>query len=182
MNQQTISIINSKLILQKALLDFKGSLILVSHDVDFLRPIATKVIDIRKGNLKTYLGDIDYFLSEREFFFQEKDKSTSVKKEKVETINRKEQKRLEAEIRQQKHKATKDLTKEISKWEEKINTYENEIKKFESQLANPGIYSEAVQLKKQQVNLIELKSDLDLAIKKWEELNEKLHKIESQFN
>ena len=173
---------NSKLILQKALLDFKGSLILVSHDVDFLRPITTKVVDIRKGKLKTYLGNIDYFLSEREFFFQERDKSTPVKKEKVETINRKEQKRLEAEIRQQKHKATKDLSKEISKWEEKINAYENEIKNFEKQLANPEIYTESVTAKETTSKFNRTKSDLDSAIKKWEELNEKLHKIESQFN
>ena len=172
----------SKLILQKALLDFNGSLVLVSHDIDFLRPIATKVIDIRKGKLKTYLGNIDYFLSKRDFFFQEKDKSTLVKKEKVDTINRKEQKRLEAEIRQQKHKATKDLTKEISKWEEKINAYENDIKNFESQLTNPNIYSEAVAAKETTSKFNRAKSDLDSAIKKWEELNQKLHEIESQFN
>ena len=172
----------SKLILQKALLDFNGSLVLVSHDIDFLRPIATKVIDIRKGKLKTYLGNIDYFLSKRDFFFQEKDKSTLVKKEKVDTINRKEQKRLEAEIRQQKHKATKDLTKEISKWEEKINAYENDIKNFESQLTNPNIYSEAVAAKETTSKFNRAKSDLDSAIKKREELNQKLHEIESQFN
>ncbi len=57
---------NSKLILQKALIDFTGTLVLVSHDIDFLRPIVTKVIDIRKGNLKTYYGGIDYFIEKRE--------------------------------------------------------------------------------------------------------------------
>ena len=172
----------SKLILQKALLDFKGSLILVSHDVDFLRPIATKVIDIRKGNLKIYLGNIDYFLSKREFFFQEKDKISSVKKEKVDSINRKDQKRLEAEIRQQKHKATKDLVKEISKWEEKISIYEIEIKNFESKLGDPDLYIAGETAKETTNKFNRAKSDLGIALKKWEELNEKLHEIESKFN
>ncbi len=172
----------SKLILQKALIDFRGTLILVSHDVDFLRPIATKVIDIRKGNLKTYLGDIDYFLSKREFFFQEKEVANSIKKEKNYPGNRKEQKRLEAEARQQKHKTTKDLLKDISRLEEKISEYENELKDLESKLADPQIYSDGEKAKKVTGKFNRAKHDLDSAIKKWEELNEKLIAIESQFN
>jgi ATP-binding cassette, subfamily F, member 3 len=172
----------SKLILQKALIDFRGTLILVSHDVDFLRPIATKVIDIRKGNLKTYLGDIDYFLSKREFFFQEKEVANSIKKEKNYPGNRKEQKRLEAEARQQKHKTTKDLLKDISRLEEKISEYENELKDLESKLADPQIYSDGEKAKKVTSKFNRAKHDLDSAIKKWEELNEKLIAIESQFN
>ncbi|MDY0082984.1 MAG: ABC-F family ATP-binding cassette domain-containing protein [Ignavibacteriaceae bacterium] len=123
---------NSKLILQKALIDFKGTLILVSHDIDFLRPIVTKVIDIRKGNLKTYYDGIDYFLEKREFSTLERDDINKTIKDKNElpVTNRKEQKRLEAELRQQKHKATKDIVKEISKLEDLINTYETEIKEL----------------------------------------------------
>ena len=175
---------NSKLILQKALIDFKGTLILVSHDIDFLRPIVTKVIDIRKGNLKTYYGDIDYFLGKREFSTIERDYTTKLKKEKTElpVTNRKEQKRLEAEIRQQKHKATKDIVKEISKVENLIDTYENEIKELEKKLADPAIYSKGETAKETTKNFNDAKSNLELAMKKWEELNNKLSEIESQFN
>jgi ATP-binding cassette subfamily F protein 3 len=173
---------NSKLILQKALIDFTGSLILVSHDVDFLRPIASKVVDIRKGKLKIYLGGIDYFLSKRDLSSLERDTVVGEKKEKVESINRKEQKRIEAELRQQKHKATKDLTKEISSWEIKISSYENLIKDLESKLADPAIYSDGEAAKDITNRFNKTKSDLELANKKWEELTEKLLEIESQFN
>ena len=171
----------SKLILQKALMDFNGSLILVSHDVDFLRPIATKVIDIRKGKLKTYLGGIDYFLSKRDLSSLERDAVVLEKKEKVETINRKDQKRFEAEQRQQKHNATKDLVKEISRWEIKISSYENLINGFESKLADPGIYIDGDAAKDISNRFNKTKSELELANKKWEELTEKLLEIESQF-
>ena len=172
---------SSKLILQKALIDFKGTLILVSHDIDFLRPIASKIIDIRKGNIKTYLGNIDYFLSKRDLIHIEKDEKTLLKKDRVELSNRKEQKRLEAETRQQKHKATKDLVKEISRCEEKISKYENEIKDLETKLADPGIYNNG-EIAKETTNLFnKTKSELDTTLKKWEELNEKLLEIESQF-
>jgi len=173
----------SKLILQKALLDFKGTLILVSHDVDFLRPIATKVIDIRKGHLKTYLGGIDYFFSKRDFSSLERDGAIKEKENKtvVTTVNRKEQKRIEAELRQQKHVATKDLVKEISKWEERINLKEIEINNLETMLADPAIYNDGILAKETTVKFNKTKSELDSATKKWEELTEKLLEIESQF-
>ena len=172
----------SKLILQKALINFNGSLILVSHDVDFLRPIASKVIDIRKGKLKTYLGDIDYFLSKRDLSSLERDAVVVEKKEKVETTNRKDQKRLEAELRQQKHNATKNLVKEISSWEIKISSYENLIKDLERKLADPSIYSDGDAAKDITNRFNKTKSELEQANKKWEKLTEKLLKIESQFN
>lgn len=171
----------SKLILQKALLDFKGTLILVSHDVDFLRPIATKVIDIRKGHLKTYLGGIDYFFSKRDFSSLERDGAIKENKTVVTTVNRKEQKRIEAELRQQKHVATKDLVKEISKWEERINLKEIEINNLETMLADPAIYNDGILAKETTVKFNKTKSELDSATKKWEELTEKLLEIESQF-
>lgn len=172
----------SKLILQKALIDFNGSLILVSHDIDFLRPIAAKIIDIRKGRLKTYLGDIDYFLSKRDLSSLERDSTVAEKKEKVETTNRKDQKRLEAQLRQQKHNATKNLVKEISSWEIKISSYENLIKDLERKLADPSIYSDGDAAKDITNRFNKTKSELESANKKWEELTEKLLEIESQFN
>lgn len=173
----------SKLILQKALIDFKGTLILVSHDIDFLRPVASKVIDIRKGNLKTYSGDIDYFLSKRELSSLERDIEPSNKKSRPEItgVNRKDQKRIEAELRQQKHKATKDIVKEISKLENLISSYEAEIKELELKLADPNIYSKGEVVKETTGKFNLAKSNLDSAMKKWEELNEKLTEIESQF-
>lgn len=173
----------SKLILQKALLDFKGTLILVSHDIDFLRPIATKVIDIRKGNLKTYPGDIDYFLSKRELASLERDIDIDVIKNKseVSNVNRKDQKRIEAELRQQKHKATKDILKEISKVENQISNFEIKLKDLETKLADPTIYSNGETAKQTTNDFNQAKSNLDSAMKKWEELNEKLIEIESQF-
>lgn len=173
---------NSKLILQKALIDFNGSLILVSHDIDFLRPIATKIVDIRKGKLKTYLGDIDYFLSKRDLASLERDTVQIEKKEKVETTNRKEQKRLEAELRQQKHNATKNLVNEISSWEIKISSYENLVRDLEKKLADPNIYIDGNAAKDITSRFNKTKSELEAANKKWEELTEKLLEIESQFN
>ncbi|MFZ2323115.1 MAG: ABC-F family ATP-binding cassette domain-containing protein [Ignavibacteriaceae bacterium] len=173
---------SSKLILQKVLIDFKGTLILVSHDIDFLRPIVNKVVDIRKGIIKYYPGDIDYFLSKRSENFENIFDSSDEKKDKKEFSNKKDQKRFEAELRQQKHKATKEIVKEILIWEEKVNKLENAVKELENKLADPNIYTDGDTAKDITNRFNKTKSDLEYALKKWEELNEKLQQIESQFN
>ncbi len=173
---------NSKLILQKALIDFKGSLILVSHDIDFLRPIVNKVVDIRKGTIKLYPGDIDYFLSKRSEFSDSSTESNYEIKEKKVFSNRKDQKRIEAEIRQQKHKASKDVVKSISNLESVITKLESEYKELENKLADPEIYLNGEVAKQTTSRFNNVKSELDLALLKWEELNKTLLEIESQFN
>ena len=57
--------IASKEVLKNALSQFEGSLILVSHDREFLKGLTHKVIEFQGGSIKTHLGDIDFFLSER---------------------------------------------------------------------------------------------------------------------
>ena len=84
-------------------------------------------------------------------------------------------------MRQQKHIATKDLVKEISKWEEKINLKEIEIKNLETMLADPAIYNDGIVAKETTNKFNKAKSELESATKKWEELTEKLLEIESQF-
>jgi ATP-binding cassette subfamily F protein 3 len=173
---------SSKLILQKALIDFKGTLILVSHDIDFLRPLVNKVIDIRRGKMKIYLDGIDYYLSKRNEFESEDQTNTYGTKEKKNNITRKDQKRIEAELRQQRHKATKEITNNISKIESQISKYEKEIKMLEEKLADSNLYSNGDLAKETTNRFNEAKSELEKLLKKWEELNIKLAEIESQFS
>ena len=58
--------IASKNVLKRALKQFDGTLILVSHDRDFLQDLASTVYSFREGGIKEYLGDINYFLEQHE--------------------------------------------------------------------------------------------------------------------
>ncbi|MCX7612594.1 MAG: ATP-binding cassette domain-containing protein, partial [Ignavibacterium sp.] len=109
--------IDSKLILQKALIDFSGTLVIVSHDVDFLRPIANKIVDVRNKNIKIYFGNIDYYLEKHQSQIEENLSNTNNSRKNDSSITRKEQKRLEAELRNKRYQATKDLYKEIEQLE-----------------------------------------------------------------
>lgn len=172
---------SSKQILQNALLNFNGSLILVSHDIDFLRPVVNRVVDIRKGVIKNYPGDIDYYLYKREELKSlESDVNKKIFKE--DSASRKNQKRVEAELRQKKYSATKDLVKQISDLEKKISELEKNQKQLELNLTDPEIYSNAEQLKETTRNFNNAKNELEKVLYKWEKLNEELVRIESQFS
>lgn len=172
---------SSKQILQNALINFKGSLILVSHDIDFLRPVVNRVVDIRKGIIKNYPGDIDYYLSKREELkITGSDQNKKVTKD--EALSRKDQKRIEAELRQKKYSVTKDLIRQISDLEKKISELETSTKKLELNLTDPEIYSDPEAAKETTRKFNETKTELEKVLFKWEGLNEKLVKIESEFN
>jgi ATP-binding cassette subfamily F protein 3 len=176
---------NSKKILQKALIDFSGSLVIVSHDVDFLRPIINKVLDIRKSGLKMYNGDIDYYLYKRNELMDESANKTEIKSSKDtlnENLSRKEQKRIEAEIRQKKYHATKELTKEIEKIETRISLLEDEQKIIQDKLAEPDFYNNPEEVKLTNKRFKEVEKELEELLIQWEIKTEELNKILNQFS
>ncbi len=173
--------ISSKNILQKALVDFKGSLVLVSHDVDFLMPIVDKVVEIRKKSFKIFLGGIDDYLYKRQQII-ETEKSSAIKSQTVsDSISRKEQKRIEAEQRQKKYLATKDVIKKIGALEEKIDKLEKKQKELEKNLAEEKFYSDPLLLKEMTANYNRIKFELENTVEEWHKQSEQLAKIESQF-
>lgn len=172
---------SSKLILQKALIDFKGSLVIVSHDVDFLRPIITKVVEIKKGDTKFYSGGIDYYLGKKvEESAKPYDTEESLKPDSS-GLTKKEQKRIEAELRQKRYQSTKDLKKEIELIEAKISELEARQRKLEDELADVKIYGNPSLVKSKNAEYSNVKKELKTHVEKWTGLSEKLDEIEKQF-
>ncbi len=174
--------ISSKEVLQKALEEFNGSLILVSHDIDFLNPIVNKVVEIRKGKIVEYIGGIDYYLMKRQEQNDDIENLDRQKKSINDTVTKKEQKRIEAENRQKKYAATKDIIKKIEKLEEKIEELENKEKILEEQLADPLTYNDPQKAKETNQKFTDVKEALTKSLNQWEELSQKLMKIEEQFS
>ena len=174
--------ISSKEVLQKALEEFNGSLILVSHDIDFLNPIVNKVVEIRKGKIVEYIGGIDYYLMKRQEQNDDIENLDRQKKSINDTVTKKEQKRIEAENRQKKYAATKDIVKKIEKLEEKIEELENKEKILEEQLADPLTYNDPQKAKETNQKFTDVKEALTKSLNQWEELSQKLMKIEEQFS
>jgi ATP-binding cassette subfamily F protein 3 len=172
---------SSKLVLQKALKEFTGSLILVSHDIDFLSPLINKVVEIRKGEIKIFDGDIEYYLSKREELL--KDLENNKAERITDTVpSKKEKKRFEAETRQKKYEATKDLVDKIKIIEKNIEQLEQKEKELEINLSSPELYGDTENLKQLTSKFYQVKSELESSLSEWDKLSEKLQQIESKFS
>ena len=111
--------IKSKNVLKEALTRFEGTLILVSHDRDFLQGLTDTVYEFKDQNIKEYLGDIDFYLEQRNLEnLREAEKRTVIadKPKESNKQNYEDQKKL------------KSLNNKLSNIESKINQLEKDIK------------------------------------------------------
>ena len=172
---------NSKLVLQDALINFSGSLVIVSHDVDFLKPIVNKVLEIRKLKSTLFVGGIDYYLSKRNSIIEQEDLNPNAITEPI-SKTRKDQKRIDAEIRKKKHAATKVLKKEVTKLESDIENLELLIEDLEVALGDEKTYSNPQLSAEKNKEYENAKNKLEKVYSVWTEKSEELESIESEFN
>ena len=122
----------SKDILKRALKDYDGSLIVVSHDRDFLQGLTEKVYEFKNNNIKEYIGDINTFLNKRELAdFKQLEKS-----EKQEPKKDKKQEQLTYQQNKKKTREKRKLQNRISKLEKQIDALEKQMKQLDKQLAD----------------------------------------------
>ncbi len=157
--------IQSKEVLKQALQRFEGTLILVSHDRDFLQGLSSIVYEFRDQKIKEFLGDIDDYLSMRKLEdFRGVEKQTQ-QHEKTET----------APNSYKLEKQKKSLKNKLSNLEQKISSVEKEIAEIDSELvlnydqtiAQEGFFDRYQQKK----------TDLEVLMKEWESLSEALEGI-----
>jgi len=122
--------IASKNVLKEALKSFNGTLILVSHDRDFLQGLTSTVYGFKDKEIKEYLGDIDYFLEQHKIeSLREAEKRTIVKVDK--TSDKKEANPFSKE----QEKQLKKLKNKLSNIETEIADLEAEVEKIDLELA-----------------------------------------------
>ncbi len=151
--------IKSKNVLKEALKRFQGTLILVSHDRDFLQGLTNKIYEFKDHKIKEYLGDIDFYLEQRQV-----DNLREVEKRTV-------QKEIPKEKKNQSYKdqkKLKSLNNRLSKTESKINSLEKELKEIDLELQIN--YEAAVSQENFFDNYQKKKSDLQQLMDDWERI------------
>ncbi len=118
--------IKSKNVLKQACQNFEGTLILVSHDRDFLQGLTNKVYEFKNREIREYLGDVDFYLEQR-------------KADNFRAIEKKQEKREERKVVKkntsfQDQKKIKSLKNQLSTLESKISSLEKEIKTIDHDL------------------------------------------------
>lgn len=158
--------IDSKEVLENALIDFDGTLLFVSHDRYFINRVATHVLELSENGSTLYLGDYDYYVEKKAEveMIQSEEASTSNQAEESSPVN--------------DYQAQKESQKEVRKLMRQIENLEAEIEELESQ-------SQAISERMLETNdadkLMELQAELDKishrqeeAMLEWEELSEQV--------
>ena len=132
--------ITSKELLKKALMDYDGSLIVVSHDREFLQGLTQKVYEFRGKTIKEYYGDVNTFLSEKDL--------TNFKQLEMSQKDQLDSSKLNASIKgayyDQKDKKRKSnkLKSQIKKIEREIDKLSDKLKKIDLELSDPIKFNE----------------------------------------
>ena len=158
--------IDSKEVLENALIDFDGTLLFVSHDRYFINRVATHVLELSENGSTLYLGDYDYYV----------EKKAEVEVSRTEELSTSNQEKEASPVND--YQAQKESQKEVRKLMRQIESLETEIETLENQ-------SQAISEQMLETNdaekLIELQAELDKishrqeeAMLEWEELSEQV--------
>ena len=147
--------IKSKNVLKQALRNFDGTLVLVSHDRDFLQGLTNKVYEFKDQKIKEYLGDIDYYLEQRRV----NDFRAIEKKEKI--FISKQQPKFNKNNDQTLKKKLNNIESKISKIEKEISNIDDDLlNNYENTISQPNFFP----------NYEKKKNELDSLMEKWEKI------------
>ncbi len=165
--------IRSKDILKQALKAYDGTLIIVSHDRDFLDGLVDKLYEFRDGKVKEHLGGVQDFLERRKLEnLSELERHYKVAEEKpAEVVQKKEEAKQEYQAKKFISKEEKKIRSRISFVEKKIEELEGKMAEIESVLMTPGPDDDVMELTRA---YLENKRELDFKMAEWEKLNESL--------
>lgn len=160
--------IKSKNVLKAALQNFEGTLLLVSHDRDFLQGMANTVYEFKDQKIREYLGDINFFLEQKNVQNMREIEKKDVVKTETSTTKIEVTKNLSYE----EQKAQKALQNKLSKIEGQINQLEKEIAKDDENLARN--YEKLIEDTQFFAAYEKKKKELDQLMTDWEEIQMEL--------
>ena len=182
----------SQQILQEALRAYQGSCIIVSHNRDFLDPITDKVIEFYPENKtpRVFLGNLTDFIDKKnQEISSSKGQESLEKKPQREAVtkidspaNRKEQRKFEGQLRQQKADALKPIQKKLEEIEQQIAELEEQKCQLETKMKSPEFFKD----KEQSIQSSTLHREISLRIEKyyseWAAISDEIEKTEMDFD
>ena len=193
--------IQSQAVLQNALENYPGSYLIVSHNRQFLDSIVNKTLEFRPGEApRTFAGNITYYLEKIE---EEKNaaralndttpkkpalsgttssQSTAAAKPKHQPgVNRKEQRKIEAEKRRMRKDVLQPLKSDLEKSEATIAELESKQAELTAHMEDPSIVGDAEKMQTASHSYSNNAEKLEKAFSQWEEINGKIEKLEAEL-
>lgn len=160
--------LDSKLVLENALIDYPGTILFVSHDRYFINRIATKVIELSKDGNEEFLGDYDYYLEKKQ------------EQAEIQALEQQDQaKSLDAAVEKTNYKIDKEAKKaerqrkrRIEEIEAAMELLETEINEYNDLLCDPSVFQDHEKVMEVQTKLDHAQESLDQLLEEWAELEE----------
>ena len=181
--------IDSVDMLEDALKEFPGTIVLISHDEHLVRAVATRVVDIRDGRVTVYDGDYDYYLWKRDELAQRADaeagpaatpKAASQAKSEADAtpagrnVKTKEQRRAEAEARKQRNAALRSTKKRLKEVEAALEPVHKRYDELMQLMASEELYADAKRFDEAMAEYNALKKKIPALEEEWLDLSAKL--------
>ena len=170
-------------VLEKALLDFTGTVIMVSHDRRFIDSVATRVVEVDFGRLDSYLGNYSYYLDKKKSGRKSKQRLKKAKRPAEDRQpDKKERRKRDAMLRNQRYKALEPLKQRVRALEGRIGKVETQIEELNFKLADPGLYEDQQKAAETSLKHKELSKLLEDLMLDWEKAHRKLQHTIEEFD
>lgn len=151
--------------LEKALVEFPGTILMISHDRYFLNKIANRIIVLESGKIKQYLGNYDDYINKK----REMEILENQSKEQAPELTRTALKEQRRRQRLERQKAREERER-LESLEQEIHRLEQEIEALELEMADPKLYEDKEEMFKVQQQYEKLRDEVDKLYTEWMEL------------
>ncbi len=182
---------SSQEVLQQAMAQYEGTIIVVSHNRYFVDTFVNKVLEVKDHQITLYEGNVrEYLLKKQEIELKQCVKNehkvkevNPVKLDKTgeQKLSRKEQKQIEAQKRQERSRLAGRWLKQVEEAEQRIDELEEEKERLETTMADPDLYSDEEKWALTSKSYEDCKRRLDRWYASWEEAQEKVEEIDASL-
>lgn len=172
---------NSKDVLKKSLLSFDGTLLVVSHDREFLEGLVTKTVEFRDQRVKTLLGGIDYYLAQRKLEDMRAVEAKSATEKKSKKAQKKDDGQLGYKERKQLEKDIRSLSRKLADVEAEIENLEGILEDWDAKLADADSYMELMKDPDFYPKYEKKKEELASKMNLWEDIQIEKNQLEQQL-
>lgn len=167
--------LDSKEVLENALLDYPGTILFVSHDRYFMNRISTKVIELTRDGTTEYLGNYDYYLEKK----LELEELKALEEEESKTATQASAVPTTSQINKEAKKLERQLIRQSEETESEMEQLDLQITEIEEQLCLPEVFQDHERVLPLQTELEKLKEAHEEKMALWLELQEKIENVHS---
>jgi ATP-binding cassette, subfamily F, member 3 len=172
-------------VLQRALVDYPGSVLIVSHNRSFLDPLVTKTLEFRPGEApRLFSGNITYYLektAEESGAAKTAGSQAAARPAAGAAVSRKDQRRADAEARERRNKLLKPLESELEVLETKIAEYESAQAALTAALSSPEVAADADKLRETSNAVARISGALENSYSRWGELSDEIERVKAKL-